>query len=102
MYVISSLRLLLLLTGLCNAVTALLAQPPPAFSQIIVFGDSFCDTGNVRDRTHAATGGLVDFPGNAFNYGDGRYTNSSDTNPSSTIYAGVWHEQLAQTFLGLP
>ena len=99
-----SLRLLLLFTGLCSAGISVLAQQqaPPVFGQIIVLGDSFSDTGNVRDRTHAETGGMVDFPSNTFNYSDGRYTNSGDTNPSSTTYAGVWHEQLAQTFLGLP
>ena len=93
----------LLLTSLCGGLSAFAQQQgEPTFSQIIVFGDSFCDTGNVRDRTHSVSGGTVDFPSNTFNYGDGRYTNSSDTNPSSTTYFGVWHEQLARTFLDLP
>src|SRR5207342_1370394 len=48
------------------------------------------------------SGGTVDYPSSTYNYSDGRFTNSSDTNPSSAIYAGVWHEQLALTFLGLP
>ncbi len=78
------------------------AQALPAFSQIIVFGDSLSDTGNVRDRTNSSTGGTVDYPSNTFNYSDGRFTNSSDTDPSSTTYVGVWHEQLARTFLNLP
>ncbi len=77
-------------------------QPAPAFSQIIVFGDSLSDTGNVRDRTGSASGGVVDYPSNTFNYSDGRWTNSSDTDPASPTYVGVWHEQLATTFLGLP
>jgi len=97
-----SIRCILLLAGLCPAGFSLLAQPPPPFSHLVVFGDSFSDTGNVRDRTHAQTGGMIDFPGIAFNYGDGRYTNSNATNPSSTVYDGVWHEQLARIFLDLP
>ena len=76
--------------------------PLPAFSQIIVFGDSLSDTGNVRDRVDDKSGGLVDYPSGTFNYSDGRFTNSSDTDPPSTTYVGVWHEQLARTFLTLP
>src|SRR5262245_304545 len=90
--------LLLLFAELCDSS----AQTPSPFSQLIVFGDSFSDTGNVRDRTHDVTAGMVDFPGIVFNYSDGRYTNSAATSPSSTNYVGVWHEQLAQIFLGVP
>jgi phospholipase/lecithinase/hemolysin len=79
------------------------AQPPsPAFTQIVVFGDSFSDTGNVRNRTNAKSGGKIDYPSHTFNYSDGRFTNSSDTNPSAATYVGLWHEQLARTFLNLP
>jgi phospholipase/lecithinase/hemolysin len=74
----------------------------PAFSQIVIFGDSLSDTGNVRDRTDSKSGGTVDFPSGSFNYSDGRWTNSSDTEPGSAKYAGVWHEQLARTFLNIP
>src|SRR5688572_20281550 len=77
------------------------AQTPPAFSQIILFGDSLSDTGNVRDRVDDKSGGLIDYPSGTFNYSDGRFTNSSDTDPASTTYVGVWHEQLARTFLGV-
>jgi lysophospholipase L1-like esterase len=42
----------------------------------------------------------VSYPGGDFNYSDGRLTNSSDTDPGSRTYAGVWHEQLSRTFLG--
>jgi phospholipase/lecithinase/hemolysin len=44
---------------------------------------------------------LLSYPGGDFNYSDGRFTNSSDTDPSSDTYAGTWHEQLGLTFLGL-
>src|SRR5688572_14909829 len=79
----------------CGSALSLLAQttptptpsptaaptPDPTFSQIIVFGDSLSDTGNVRDRTDSKTGGTVEFPSGTFNYSDGRWTNSSDTDP---------------------
>jgi phospholipase/lecithinase/hemolysin len=94
----------LLITLTCSALVAgsTFGQTAPAFSQIIVFGDSLSDTGNVRDRTDSKSGGVVKFPGGSFNYSDGRWTNSSDTDPGSATYVGVWHEQLARTFLTLP
>src|SRR5205807_1283827 len=67
-----------------------------------VFGDSLSDTGNVRNRTNAKSNGAIDFPSHTFNYDNGRFTNDTDTSPSSHTYLGVWHEQLARTFLGLP
>lgn len=116
--------LLLLLTLLCGGGLSLFAQTPtptatpsatptptpsptpaptpdPTFSQIIIFGDSLSDTGNVRDRTDSKTAGAVQFPSGTFNYSDGRWTNSSDTDPGSGTYVGVWHEQLARTFLNI-
>lgn len=78
------------------------STPVPTFSQVIVFGDSLSDTGNVRDRTNAKSGGLIDYPSHTFNYSNGRFTNDNATDPSSNTFAGVWHEQLASTFLGLP
>jgi len=74
----------------------------PAFSQVVVFGDSLSDTGNVRARTSAKSSGAIDYPSHTFNYDNGRFTNDTDTDPSSHTYLGVWHEQLARTFLGLP
>ncbi len=77
------------------------AQTPagaaPEFSQIIIFGDSLSDVGNLRRQMEAR--GLR-YPGGEYNYSDGRFTNSSDTNPGSARYVGVWHEQLSRTFLG--
>lgn len=78
------------------------ATPDPTFSQIILFGDSLSDTGNMRAAVNKKTGGLVDYPSGTFNYSDGRFTNSSDTDPGSATYVGVWQEQLARTFLTLP
>jgi len=83
--------------------TSAFAQPsPPPFSQIVVFGDSYSDTGNVRARVIAKTGGSIDFPSHSFNYSTGRYTNDNATTPASTTYTGLWHEQLAATFLNIP
>jgi phospholipase/lecithinase/hemolysin len=76
--------------------------PDPTFSRIILFGDSLSDTGNMRAEVNKSTGGLVDYPSGTFNYSDGRFTNSSDTDPGSATYVGVWQEQLARTFLDLP
>ena len=77
------------------------AQALPAFSQVILFGDSLSDTGNVRARTNAKSSGAVDYPSHTFNYDNGRFTNDNATDPASHTYFGVWHEQLALTFLGL-
>src|SRR3954462_4488649 len=73
----------------------------PAFSRVVVFGDSLSDTGNVRQRTNDKSGGIIDYPSHTFNYDNGRFTNDTQTDPSSNTYIGVWHEQLARTFLGL-
>lgn len=84
------------------ALAAFAQQPAPAFTQIVLFGDSLSDTGNVRVRTNETSGGLVDYPSHTFNFSNGRFTNDNETDPPSDSYFGVWHEQLAQTFLGLP
>jgi phospholipase/lecithinase/hemolysin len=81
--------------------SAFAQQSPPLFSQIVVFGDSFSDTGNVRAQVLSKTAGTVDFPSHSYNYATGRYTNDNATVPSSTTYAGLWHEQLAATFLSI-
>jgi phospholipase/lecithinase/hemolysin len=81
-------------------VPPLVAQSAPAFTQVIVFGDSLSDDGNIRNRLEDQY--LISYPGGDFNYSDGRFTNSSDTDPASDMYAGTWHEQLARDFLGLP
>src|SRR2546423_11993087 len=82
-------------------IAATAQQAVPAFTRIVLFGDSLSDTGNVRNRTNAKSGGVVDYPSHTFNYDNGRFTNDDQTDPSSKTYFGVWHEQLALTFLGL-
>jgi outer membrane lipase/esterase len=77
----------------------------PAFGasidQIVAFGDSLSDTGNVTIAT------LGQFPGD--NYASGRFTNGPNTTPATSGPIGVWVDQLAgrlgvpdpQPFLGL-
>ncbi|MGI8481359.1 MAG: SGNH/GDSL hydrolase family protein [Chthoniobacterales bacterium] len=93
---------LLCFFALLLPVTRSSAQQAPAFTKIVVFGDSLSDDGNIRNRTRSKTGGVIDYPSGSFGYSDGRFTNSSDTDPRSLTYVGVWHEQLARTFLTLP
>ena len=96
-------RLLLPLALAAAAVclqTAARAQTAAPFSQIIVFGDSLSDVGNVADLANDAAG--VRYPGSDFNYTDGRFTDGTDTDPAATLYSGVWHEQLAKLFLNMP
>ncbi|MEO6872633.1 MAG: SGNH/GDSL hydrolase family protein [Chthoniobacterales bacterium] len=76
------------------------AQSAPTFTQVVVFGDSLSDDGNIRHRLEDDYG--ISYPGGDFNYSDGRFTNSSDTDPGSDSYAGTWHEQLERDFLKLP
>ena len=91
--------------ALCGALLALAAPwsalPAAPYSQIIVFGDSLSDDGNVAYTTNSDFG--LKYPGTDFNYSNGRFTDDlSGTSPSSANYEGVWHEQLARRFLGLP
>jgi phospholipase/lecithinase/hemolysin len=85
---------------LCGAPSSIFAGSPPLFSKIVVFGDSLSDDGNIANRVEGTFG--FSYPSGNFNYSDHRFTNSSDTDPASDMYAGTWHEQLAHDFLGLP
>ncbi len=75
------------------------AQTAPTFTQIIVFGDSLSDDGNVAQRVNDAFG--FRYPSSNFNYSDYRFTNSNQDTPSGTAFDGVWHEQLARDYLSL-
>ena len=59
-------------------VPPLFAQSAPTFSQVIVFGDSLSDDGNIRNRLEDQY--LISYPGGDFNYSDGRFTNSHRRN----------------------
>ena len=88
------LALLLLLVSVL-----LPAQTRPAFSGLVVFGDSLSDTGNVAHDVQAKYG--LRYPSETFNYTDGRFTDGAGTKPAARAYFGVWVEQLA-TALGVP
>ena len=90
------------LACVCGFAVATFGQSAPAFTRVVVFGDSISDTGNVRAQTNAKSSGAIDYPSHTFNYDNGRFTNDTATDPASNRYLGVWHEQLARTFLGLP
>jgi phospholipase/lecithinase/hemolysin len=71
----------------------------PAFTQVIVFGDSLSDDGNIAHRARDAVG--FSYPSSNFNYSDYRFTDDTNTSPAANLYRGTWHEQLEKTFLGL-
>jgi phospholipase/lecithinase/hemolysin len=71
-----------------------------AFTQVIVFGDSLSDDGNVAHRVRDTFG--FSYPSSNFNYSDYRFTDDFNTAPAANLYTGTWHEQLAKTFLSLP
>ena len=81
-------------TGLAALMTAYtlvnpLSAGPVAFNQMVVFGDSLSDTGNLYSRDFNI------YP-NAPNYTRGKFTDGKDTSPASTaVYTGLWHEDLA-------
>ena len=95
-------RLVLLLCVL--ALGGFSAARAQTYTQLIVFGDSLSDVGNDADVSDGKYG--IRVPGYALggevNYTDGRFTSGKDTDPASTLHGGVWHEQLAKLFLGLP
>ena len=96
----SSFPIALLVLGFVAAPCAAFAQGLPTFSRLIVFGDSLSDTGNVSNITDDKYG--VRYPGDDFNYDDGRFTDGPNSTPGEKAYDGVWHEQLARVFLNLP
>jgi phospholipase/lecithinase/hemolysin len=62
------------------------------YKNIVIFGDSLSDTGN---DAHLTLPPPYEFPGPAWGYTDGRFTDGSDTTPSANYYFGVWVEQFA-------
>src|SRR5438477_7963941 len=89
-----------------SRVVILLAAPflftaqAPAFTQVIVFGDSLSDDGNIAHRARDTVG--FSYPSRNFNYSNYRFTDDTNTAPAANLYTGTWHEQLAKTFLSLP
>ena len=71
----------------------------PVFTQLIVFGDSLSDDGNIAHRVRDTFG--FSYPSSNFNYSDYRFTDDTNTSPAANLYTGTWHEQLAKIYPGL-
>ena len=76
------------------------AQSLPTFTKFVVFGDSLSDTGNiahrVRDKFHSVIRAGASITAITVS------RTAPIRSPARISYAGVWHEQLAHTFLHLP
>ena len=81
---------------LCMFSLAAFSAAAQGFTSVVVFGDSLSDTGNIAHITNADFG--VTYPGTAFNYATGRFTDDTATTPAAHSYTGVWVEQLAAHF----
>jgi phospholipase/lecithinase/hemolysin len=99
LFVLNFAALLSVFSVLVSPAPAVFAQPPPVFSQMIVFGDSLSDDGNIAHRVRDEFG--FSYPSSNFDYSNYRFTDDTYTFPASSLYSGVWHEQLAQSFLNL-
>jgi len=90
----------LLSVAIFLATPILVNAQAPAFTQVIVFGDSLSDDGNIAHRVRDTFG--FSYPSSNFNYSDYRFTDDTNTSPAANLYQGTWHEQLEKTFLHLP
>jgi phospholipase/lecithinase/hemolysin len=89
----------LLSVAIFLAAPILVHAQAPTFTQVIVFGDSLSDDGNIAHRARDLVG--FSYPSRNFNYSDYRFTDDTNTSPAANLYVGTWHEQLEKTFLGL-
>lgn len=80
-----------LLTGCSLILPSVSFADPIAASNLVVFGDSLSDNGNV----YIESGGVLPGPNYALNpYGE--YTDGTNTTPGTAVPVGLWSEQLAQ------
>jgi phospholipase/lecithinase/hemolysin len=91
----------LLSVAIFLATPILVNAQAPVFTQVIVFGDSLSDDGNIAHRVRDTFGFSYPSSNPAFNYSDYRFTDDTNTSPAANLYVGTWHEQLEKTFLGL-
>jgi phospholipase/lecithinase/hemolysin len=89
----------LLSVAIFLATPILVNAQAPVFTQVVVFGDSLSDDGNIAHRARDLVG--FPYPSSNFNYSDYRFTDDTNTSPAANSYVGTWHEQLEKTFLGL-
>ena len=87
-------RFALALLTLAICLPGLLAQAP-AYTSIVIIGDSLTDTGNDATVSYAKYGSAAQVPAPVTGYTLGRFTDGTDTLPSAKNYYGVWAEQLA-------
>src|SRR6267378_2164639 len=89
----------LLTVAIFLATPILVNAAAPVFTQVIVFGDSLSDDGNIAHRVRDTFG--FSYPSSNFDYSNYRFTDDLYTSPGSSLYSGVWHEELARSFLNL-
>ena len=77
------------------ATPILVSAQAPVFTQVIVFGDSLSDDGNIAHRVRDTVG--FSYSSSKFNYSDYRLTDDTNTSPAANLYVGNWHEQLLRT-----
>ena len=90
----------LLSVALFLATSLLVNAQALAFTQVIVFGDSLSDDGNIAHRVRDTFGFSYPSSNPAFNYSDYRFTDDTNTSPAANLYRFTWHEQLEKTFCG--
>lgn len=73
-----------------------------AYTSIVIFGDSLCDTGNDAFISKSMFTVNAQVPGPATGYTNGRFTDGTDTLPAARNYNGVWVEQLAAMLAAKP
>jgi len=96
----SSVRSLLSLVVLATFACASALAQVKDYSNIVVFGDSLSDTGNVAHLTESQYG--VRIPGPVGDYTDGRFTDGYDTAPAAQNFFGNWVEQFAASLPSHP
>src|SRR5207248_1917793 len=70
----------LLSVAIFLATAILVNAQAPVFTQVIVFGDSLSDDGNIAHRARALVG--FSYPSSNFNYSDYRFTDDTNTPPT--------------------
>ena len=68
------------------ATPILVSAQAPAFTQVIVFGDSLSDDGNIAHRARDLVGSS--YPSSNFDYSDYRLTDDTNTSPAANLYVG--------------
>src|SRR5438046_10713804 len=89
----------LLSVAIFLATPILVNAQAPVFTQVIVFGDSLSDDGNIAHRARDLVG--CTYPSINFNYSDYRFTDETNRPPEATLYVVTWNHHLEDGFFGL-